>query len=224
MTTHCRVYEIERALDEAAPGEAENREFWRQLDQRLELEFEEGDGDDFLYVELPTEEEMEEILEEEEWRDQLVSSTDLCQAAEAYLWEVMEWLGRHESLRRRHPGSAAAKDAAARQGDALELADAVDVVAWYHTLIAAKVHRALRGHQENDWDENDAQSDWNGSAKVALLGVERSIGAWSVARDFLPHEQSRIRRLIARCGLVRRLLLEKFPDAREFVRPGFDDR
>lgn len=219
MTRHCRVYEIEQALDEAAPGEAENREFWRQLDERLDLEVEgEEDWMEFFSVEPPTEEEMEEFRQEEEWRDKLIASTDLSQAAEAYMWEVMEWLGQHQPMRRKPTDAGKAK------GATLELADALDVISWYHTLIAAKVHRALHGHQEDEWDENGLQSDWNGSAKVALLSVERSIGAWSLVRDHLPQEQGQIRRFIARCGLIRRLLLEKFPDARGFVRPGFDDR
>jgi hypothetical protein len=224
MTQHCRVYETERAIDEAAPGETETVEFWQQLDERLDLELHseaaESWADEFLDVEPPTEEEMEEYAREHEWQEKLVESTDLNQAAEAYRREVFAWLRTHEAMWER-----TASGRRPRQGQSLELGDAMDVVSWYHTLTAAKVHRALLGKQDgDDWAEDRLQSDWNGSAKVALLGIERSIGAWSLIRDRLPDEVAAVRRFIARCGLLRRLLLEEFPDAREFVRPGFDDR
>jgi hypothetical protein len=224
MTQHCRVYETERAIDEAAPGETETLEFWRQLDERLDLELEGEAGgswvDEFLDVEPPTEEEMEEFKREHQWQEELVASTDLAQAAERYRREVFDWLRAHESLWERRSSRRPPA-----QGESLDLGDALDIVSWYHTLTSAKIHRALRGNQENDdWGEDRLQSDWNGSAKVALLGIERSIGAWSIVRDKLPSEETQLRRFIARCGLIRRLLLERFPDAREFVRPGFDDR
>jgi hypothetical protein len=222
MTQHCRVYETERAIDEAAPGELDSREFWRKLDERLDLEMDTDASwaDELLDLEPPTEEEREEFRREREWQEKLIESTNLAQAAEEYRREVFAWLRAHEPLWERTVSGEPPRD-----GQSLTFGDAMDVVSWYHTLTSAKVHRALHGkHEDGDWDEDRLQSDWNGSAKVALLGIERSIGAWSLIRDQLPDEAPQIRRFLARCGLIRRLLLDIFPDARAFVRPGFDDR
>ena len=82
----------------------------------------------------------------------------------------------------------------------------------------------MNGKREDEWDDNRVQNDWNGSARVALLGLERSMTAWSILRDHFPDERRGIVRLITRCGLIRRMLFEEFPDVREFLRPGFDDR
>jgi hypothetical protein len=65
--------------------------------------------------------------------------------------------------------------------------------------------------------------DANGSAKVALLGIERSLGAWTILRAAFPAEDAEIQGFQRQLGLLRRLLVTALPDARNFHRPGFDD-
>ena len=105
------------------------------------------------------------------------------------------------------------------------LADAIEVAQWDVHLIGAKLHRALHGRdrfmEEEDLDDDDpVQNDWNGSAKVALLSIRRSIAAWTTialaTRD--PDAEGVAEEL-------RRLEVDverTFPDAWKFVRPGFD--
>ena len=45
-------------------------------------------------------------------------------------------------------------------------------------MIPAKVHRAIEGLAEDEPEECDWPPDHDGSAKVALLGIERSHAAW----------------------------------------------
>jgi hypothetical protein len=67
------------------------------------------------------------------------------------------------------------------------------------------------------------QSDRDGSAKVALIGIERSLGAFTILRRELRAEESGIRGLLGRLARLRVALDRRFPGARTFIRPGFDD-
>ncbi len=64
--------------------------------------------------------------------------------------------------------------------------------------------------------------DANGSAKVAIIGIERSIAAWGgLLKCFAQQEDSLLDILAHLQGLLRLVELH-FPGARSFVRPGFD--
>jgi hypothetical protein len=65
--------------------------------------------------------------------------------------------------------------------------------------------------------------DANGSAKVALLGIERSIGAWTILREAYPQEDAQIKDFQRRLARLRRMLDAAMPAARSFRRPGFDE-
>ncbi len=65
-------------------------------------------------------------------------------------------------------------------------------------------------------------NDTNGSAKVALIGIERSIAAWAGLLSYLPELEDEILDLLV---ILKRLIIlveSAFPDARFFLRPGFD--
>src|SRR5439155_3332624 len=57
--------------------------------------------------------------------------------------------------------------------------EAIGTIAWFSSMIGAKIHRALHGFEFRPIDGCDCdevQNDWNGSAKVARLGIAASIG------------------------------------------------
>src|SRR5262245_2858459 len=90
--------------------------------------------------------------------------------AEAFSVLAYEWLtARHDSVR------LGADDV---------LQEAPESAADDALLIGAKLRRALRGrdHHEryNDDDPHSVQNDWNGSAKTALISIERSCVAWRI--------------------------------------------
>lgn len=224
MTKHCRVFVTEEAVQAASKDELEKKEFWEKLDEQLGYTVHQTNKwiEEMLPSEPPSEEEMEEYQREEEWANLLIESADLMQAATAYRVAADAWLEGHEDLHKAASRRMQNKDV---PHDSDERAvDAVSIAAWYQYQISAKLHRALRGKREDEWGDDRIQNDWNGSARVALLGLERSMTAWSILRDLIPDECDAIVRLLARCGLIRRMLLQEFPDVRQFVRPGFDDR
>jgi hypothetical protein len=100
--------------------------------------------------------------------------------------------------------------------------DPIAVIEWFATLIVGKVHRALTGLAEFDGDR-DFPPDHEGSAKVAIIGVERSLAAWHqlVAAGAITQEQARP--FVDELEWLLRRLDEAIPLARGFVRPGFDE-
>ncbi len=100
------------------------------------------------------------------------------------------------------------------------VADAREVIQWYQYQIAVKTIRALSGQKEEP--EADLPKDSDGSAKVALIGVDRSIAAWRMMQLSLPEREESIVPLMLQLELLRRRLENGFPEARDFIRPGFD--
>jgi hypothetical protein len=107
-----------------------------------------------------------------------------------------------------------------------------EVIRWYQFFIATKVFRALLGNDDelrdvypnDDQDEvNPAQTDANGSAKIALIAIDRSVNAWRVIESCIPAKQNSIAPLVALLENVRRGIEAELPLARDFIRPGFDE-
>jgi len=89
--------------------------------------------------------------------------------------------------------------------------------------IASKVFRAVSSALDADFDAADRQSDANGSAKVALLLIEESRQAWRVLMEPDRAAANGVpARLVTALDWIEAGLLERFPRALEFVRPGFD--
>src|SRR5882672_2135434 len=79
--------------------------------------------------------------------------------------------------------------------------------------------------EEDDFDAapDFAQEDGNGSAKIALIAIDRSMAAWHAMDMCLPAKSDSIAPILAELERLRWLLEEEFPDARGFIRPGFDE-
>lgn len=123
----------------------------------------------------------------------------------AYATRCRDWLRAHEEHDSRDP------------------AHPVAVVGWYYMFIAAKIHRAVSGLAWNRDAFDGVSADCDGSAKVALIAIERSLAAWPrlVERGLL--RQGEAAPLLADLTWLRDRLDDVFPNARAFVRPGFDE-
>lgn len=98
---------------------------------------------------------------------------------------------------------------------------AIEIVVWYHALIAVKIYRALAGAAMARRGKPGLADDAQGSAKVALLGIDRSRKALRQLQGKL--HDARIERLIARLERLAADVERRFPDARAFIRPGLDE-
>jgi hypothetical protein len=108
---------------------------------------------------------------------------------------------------------------------ALKFADAWEVAQWYSVFISAKVHRShfeLEERLADPEDEYDLMSDNLGSAKIALIAIDRSIAALSAMYSAMPENEDDYLKFLAMLSHMKKLMLETFPGAMDFKRPGFD--
>jgi hypothetical protein len=154
--------------------------------------------------EEPTGKELAEIGREMEARDARVTPHPLAEGSRDYSIAAHRWLG-------------AAGTSVAHQS-------ALAVVRWDMFLIPAKISRALAGRDEYPdgapFEAGAVQSDWNGSAKVALISIERSEQAWRELAAELRDEAATV--LADTLAGLRQMMRTEFPQVMEFRRPGFD--
>lgn len=98
-----------------------------------------------------------------------------------------------------------------------------ELIGWFHTLTPAKVHRAISGLADDDDDSREDPPDCDGSAKVALLGIERSHAAWLALIERGEISDAAAAPFIADLVWLGEALEQVFPRARAFVRPAFDE-
>ena len=159
----------------------------------------------------PTRKEIAAIKREEEARRIRLAAQPITRRATAYMKEATAWLDQH-------------RERLASPNDPV-VAEALEVLGWDVYLIGAKIHRALHGrdgweHGDKDFDD-PVQNDWNGSAKVALVSLERSASAWRVLAEAIG-DVTAVALGDTLSGLRRDVECE-FPEAMSFIRPGFDE-
>jgi hypothetical protein len=99
--------------------------------------------------------------------------------------------------------------------------DSLEVIYWYNFFIPAKIARALSGLNLNEIQDIDYDS--NGSAKIALIALDRIIAAWTVVMNRLTASEEEILGFLINLSAIRKQTGIVFPYARGFVRPGFDE-
>jgi hypothetical protein len=108
------------------------------------------------------------------------------------------------------------------RGDPDDASNPVAVISWFCSLNASKIHRALSGLTEFDGDR-EFPPDHEGAAKVALLGIDRSYAAWQQLVGERQISAAQARPCLEELAWMRERLEAAIPDARAFVRPGFDE-
>ena len=58
----------------------------------------------------------------------------------------------------------------------------------------------------------------------ALIAIERSLAAWVAMREMFPEETDSMLEILLHLDRLRRSVQRKFPRAKSFRRPGFDDK
>jgi hypothetical protein len=158
--------------------------------------------------EEPSRQELDAIGREHDARTTRVGRHALAKASYDYMVAGKRWLDAHADV----DGSSAA------------LAAAVETLQRDLFFIHVKIRRALDGQDQDPsgavW-KSVVQNDWNGSAKVALISIERSERAWrEIAIVFADEAATVLADILVALGQA---LREQFPRVMEFRRPGFDD-
>jgi len=205
-----------------------NKLFWQKLSETFQVtldllkEAAEREGIDLDSLDI------EELAGEERFNEEVAKNHECCRAAKVYSEMVDDWFdsardifGQKEDELNLNVLAEIPNVSPFGESDSFE--DAVQVIRWYQHQIYVKLMRAIRGDLEEKpeiFDEFPSDSD--GSAKVALIAIDRSIAAWGEVRNHYPLSDSDILDLLVHLDRIRRKVERVFPDAREFIRPGFD--
>lgn len=167
-------------------------------------------ADAFDGYEEPTQKELDEIGRELDERRRRIERIPIAEASLDYAVATHRWLDAHNRCEN-HP------DARVRA--------AIETISWDSHLIYVKIMRALDGRDEcpngEPFWKSAEQSDWNGSAKVALISIERSEPAWRVVAGATTDEAAVV--IADSLAALRLEVTREFPHAMTFKRPGFDD-
>ena len=144
-------------------------------------------------------------------------STDCAVASKKYIKLVNEWFDNREH----ETEEIVVENNKIKEKFALKINGPIEVIHHYQYQIYVKIMRALSG--EDREEDEEFQSDSDGLAKVALIGIDNSIRAWgNLLMNFTDNDKSIFNRLLHLVDL-QHAVEEKFPKARSFVRPGFDE-
>jgi hypothetical protein len=144
----------------------------------------------------------------------------------AYCLGVHYWLRDRDEARQRR--LALSERSESKEPDLSERSastrptDPIAVISWFAWLNASKIERALAGLAEDDGDRA-FPPDHEGSAKVAMIGIERSQAAWLELMAGGAVTESQAQPFLAELAWLGPQLEKAFPLARAFVRPGFDE-
>jgi hypothetical protein len=247
FTSRCRVYFSEAAdgdLDDPEVHDINNEKFWGKLESIFREAHEQiAAWAEEAGVDLESTESQAAVAEHER-REQEAEAHQLAGLARQYAMTVQEWFAEEfVAEQKAHDDMVVDADGAPE----IDVAGAAEVLRWYQFFVAAKVIRALMSRSRSDFslvettgddpfaeavdadeDAFDAagdyvQEDGNGSARIALIAIDRSMAAWRAMEMCLPGKSDSIAPIFADLERVRWLLEQEFPDAREFIRPGFDE-
>lgn len=223
LTSRCLVYATEQDDgDSSLTHDLSNEAFWRKLgsifqetrDMIAEWAREAG-------IDLNKPEDEDDPAQRKR-RRQRVDNHPLARAGKKYANDASDWFREFDQIVE-VSDSRVAESATGPDSDSGEhLEDAREVIQWYQYQIAVKTMRALSGRFDEE-ETTDCPKDSDGSAKVALIGIDRSIAAWRLVQISLPERESSIVPLILQLERLRQRIEKTFPEAREFMRPGFDE-
>lgn len=217
---------------EAAPEDrdAENALFWEELQASLDEKSGSLDQEAGITASIFDDPETEARIQRRELRKQaLAEAHPVATISRDYMDASAEFLERLDvriKQRQQELESADVEFESAEQ--IVDLEDCLEVIGWYHTLIHVKLSRALMSAgdeaEETDPEMMAFPKDSDASAKISLIGIDRSIAAWTRLGNLLgpSPETAAFRIRITQLAQLQAVTEATFPDARAFVRPGFD--
>jgi len=242
FTTRCLVYATEKEDDDDPESrDITNAKFWSRLEKIFQeahemiQEWAEEAGVDLETIET------EVALADREQQRLDAKQHELSLSARRYAEMVQRWFEEEFAVEQNVHDDTTGKSRSTE--DDIDVSDAIEVIRWYQFFVAAKVFRALMARDrpvldqeltseaifsgaELDDDEVPIEplgDDGDGSAKIALIAIDRSSSAWRVMQSSLPEKAESIVQVLFELERLRRVAEQAFPNARDFIRPGFDE-
>jgi len=243
LTARCLVYTTEQADEEASADpevhDINSAKFW----SRLESIFQEAHE---MIMELAEEAGMDReefeaeavTLDREQHRED-AKHHELSLSARRYAELVQHWFIEEFAVEGHVHDDTTGKSK--NTEDDIDVRDAIEVIRWYQFFIAAKVYRALMGREDKilenalregetpagdeveEEEFNGIADDSDGSAKIALIAIDRSSSAWRMMLSSVPEKADSLKPMLLELERLRRATELIFPQARDFIRPGFDE-
>jgi len=231
FTSRCLNFEMsEEKFGDLQSIDITNEAFWKKLSETFQetlnilKEMAEEQGIDFDSLDVEDDEKLQTGFDEK------TVVHILSHMSKAYIMMVDDWFDLNEYLFEHNEAEVDTNSGlyeiqSSPPKDVVTLIDSIDVVRWYQHQIYVKLKRALYSAQDEYFEiSNDFPKDSDGSTKVALIGMDRSISAWGEILKYFSEQKKNILSIIAHLERLRKRTENEFPEARAFVRPGFDEK
>lgn len=229
FTSRCLNYAMggDEDRDDPESSDIKSKVFWNKLEESLTLtldllqEMAEEQGIDLNDIDVA------ETTREQERSRKAAASHELAKKAKIYADMVDSWFKKNQAAFRQREKDLKTEFSIGLEqkklyNEAKNIVDATEVISWYQFQIHIKLMRALSNPDIDEEIEDEIQNDSNGSAKVALIGMDRSIGAWARLNEHFPEQSDEILDILLLLDRLRKKTEKTFPLARAFKRPGFD--
>jgi hypothetical protein len=162
------------------------------------------------------------IIETPESRKKELPLSDLEGFAIDYGKEVNNWIDTNKTLFEKTANQQSLSDT-----QEITFSEALEVLSWHSEFIGSKITRSKKElNERNNQDTSDKTNPYRdnvGSAKIAIIACHHSKAALSILLFDLPNYESKIKSFIASLSLIEDGILELFPKAMNFKRPGLDE-
>ncbi|MBU2446157.1 MAG: hypothetical protein KJ666_11405 [Bacteroidetes bacterium] len=238
FTSRCLNFVIgEELYGSPKDHDLNNAIFWKKINKMFQItrellnEMVEREGIDLNAIDYDEFNQREKIREETVYGElsRTIENHDCAVDAKAYIELVNDWFESSIALFEKRAEELELKARLELPNDnpikeANLIKDAVEIIRWYQHQIYVKMVRAIHGQTDGEEESlEDFPKDSDGSAKVALIGIDRSISAWSILYSEFPEHENEILNVLLRLDQLRKKIEKAFPSARAFVRPGFDE-
>jgi hypothetical protein len=232
FSSRCSLFESE---SNAKPDELDmkNKAFWERLSAnfaKARAMLEESAQKFGVDLQAVTEN-LDEVERNREQKEEEVRSHALIVMANEYLDFATDWLktqpGMMDKLEKLKENlTLGVESQADAKVQAETIKDCLSVIEWYMIFLQTKLSRALMGKSDAEFfDEDDVdQRDYDGSAKIAVIGMDRSMHAWARLFELLPEQEDIFLKVLSLLDRMKTRTLAEFPNAMRFVRPGFDEQ
>lgn len=231
FTSRCAVYEDESDM---APEELDikNKAFWERLGKNFSkaqgllqkaakhygVDLEANPG------EIEASQKRKEILKQESRQHPIsILSFQYSDLGRDWLKTQPGMLDRLDTLKTELTLGMETQQGARKQTATIK--DSLAVIQWYLAFIHVKLMRALMGKMSDSGlaEENEFQPDYDGSAKIALIAIDRSMQAWTSLFHILPEKEDDFLKILSLLEKIKTMAKAEFPNAEAFIRPGFDE-
>lgn len=223
FTSNCYLFNMESKIasyEILNKGELPKAEDLFDPDRgNLSQEFDEDEEEDFF----EGRDELYKSEDESDAEEIELEANPLVELSKSYFMEATALLKRVE---KKYHFYGAPKDKI-NDPNLSRIRENFEIFGWYHAFIGAKVSRAVNGKMNASKEEDEEsrsfeEHDMNGSAKVAMISIERSINSLSLLYSLLPEYTEEISDLLIKAGMLRNGVEKEFPEYKNFKRPGFD--